>query len=326
MKLFVKIPELTLLTLLSLGVYLFIFMATPMGHAGVLSSNQLASLMLSSFLLSLAIAIIAVVAGIGGGVIFTPLLLAFTAIDTLVVRATGLIVAMFSGLISTGPLLRHGLADIRLILFGAIPITSGAVAGAYSALALDQSMGARSDAWVRLLLGLILLLVALLLVRKGADSEYPQPLTLDPLSRRLDLHGSYEEPSLAKTIHYRAGRTLPGGLLLLGVGFLGGFFGLGGGWAVVPVLNLVMAVPLKAAAASSGALLALGNGAAIWPYIFYGALIPALTAPWLLGQVIGGIMGAHLLTRVKASLVRNTLVAMLVLTALKLVMRGLQGL
>ena len=37
-------------------------------------------------------------------------------------------------------------------------------------------------------------------------------------------------------------------------------------------------------------------------------------------------MGAHLLTRVKASLVRNTLVAMLVLTALKLVMRGLQGL
>ena len=88
----------------------------------------------------------------------------------------------------------------------------------------------RRDLRDRLLMALrILLLVALMLVHKGSDSEYPRPLTLDPLSRRLDLHGAYEEPSLAKTIHYRAGRTLPGGLLLLGVGFMGGFFGLGGG-------------------------------------------------------------------------------------------------
>jgi hypothetical protein len=63
-------------------------MATTMGHAGVLSSNQLAGLMFRSFLLSLVIAIIAVAAFIGGGVIFTPLLLAFTAIDTLVARSS----------------------------------------------------------------------------------------------------------------------------------------------------------------------------------------------------------------------------------------------
>ena len=68
-----------------------------------------------SFLVSVLIAIVAVIAGVGGGVIFTPLLLAFTSFDTLVIRSTGLVVAMFSGLISTGPLMRKGLADITHI-------------------------------------------------------------------------------------------------------------------------------------------------------------------------------------------------------------------
>ena len=65
-----------------------------------------------SFLVSVIIAIVAVITGVGGGVIFTPLLLAFTSFDTLLIRSTGLVVAMFSGLISTGPLMRKGLAVV----------------------------------------------------------------------------------------------------------------------------------------------------------------------------------------------------------------------
>ena len=100
----------------------------------------------------------------------------------------------------------------------------------------------------------------------------------------------------------------------------------GGGWAVVPVLNLVMAVPLKVAAASSGVLLAMGNAAAIWPYITGGALIAVLAAPWMLGQVIGGILGAHILAKIKAGIVRQILIVLLVLTSLKLIAKGIEGL
>ena len=56
-----------------------------------------------------------------------------------------------------------------------------------------------------------------------------------------------------------------------------------------------MSVPLKVSAATSGVLLAMGNSAAIWPYINVGALIGVIAAPWMLGQIIGGIMGAHIL-------------------------------
>ena len=85
---------------------------------------------------------------------------------------------------------------------------------------------------------------------------------------------------------------------------MGGFFGLGGGAFLTATLNLVMGTPLKVAAANSGVLLSIGNGTAIWTYIMYGSLIAIFAAPWMLGQVVGGILGAHLLIRIRASFIR----------------------
>ncbi|NIR59442.1 MAG: sulfite exporter TauE/SafE family protein [Gammaproteobacteria bacterium] len=292
----------------------------------ILSPSAAWGIVVGSFLLSTAIAIVAVLGGVGGGVLFTPIMLGFTSVDTLLVRSTGLVVAMFSGLVSSGPFMRRGLADIRLVLYCAIPIIIGAMAGAQSAIVLSEAMGATGDAIVRLLLGLVLIFIALMFIFGGAKTEYPQPKRVDALSQRIGLKAAYWEESLRRPVSYQATRVLPGWLLFLAVGFTGGFFGLGGGWAVVPVLNLVMAVPLKVSAASSGVLLALGNAAAIWPYIIKGALIAVFAAPWMLGQVIGGILGAHILARVKAGFVRNILIILLLLTSVKLVVRGLETL
>jgi uncharacterized membrane protein YfcA len=66
---------------------------------GGMSGGTIWGWLFGFFFLSFAIAMIAVVGGIGGGVLFTPFMLAFTSVDSLIVRATGLIVAMFSGLI-----------------------------------------------------------------------------------------------------------------------------------------------------------------------------------------------------------------------------------
>ena len=99
-----------------------------------------------SFVISMAIAIIAVIAGVGGGVIFTPIMLAFTSIDTLVIRSTGLVVAMFSGLVSTGPFMRKGLADVKIVFFGALPIIIGGLGGAFAAIVLARYLGETGDA------------------------------------------------------------------------------------------------------------------------------------------------------------------------------------
>ena len=326
LRLLRRAPELVVLMGLVALTYAVMGVFAQVASTPTLSAFEAWLILLGAFLLSLLIAIVAVIGGVGGGVLFTPLLLAFTSIDTLVIRSTGLVVAMFSGLVSSGPFMRSGLADIRLVIYCAVPIILGAVLGAAAAIHLAAALGGRGDALVRLSLGLLLMGVATVLVAGGSKHEYPESRRITPLSARLGLHADYWEPSLGRRVPYQANRVGLGAILFLGVGFVGGFFGLGGGWAVVPVLNFVMAIPLKVSAASSGVLLALGNAAAVWPYIVAGALIAVFAVPWMIGQVIGGILGAHILTYIRASLVRRMLIGLLVLTGIKLIARGLEAL
>ena len=326
MKIIKSLPELFTLIFATFACYLFI--ETQVDISGIASLGDLSSidLIVLSFLCSVLIAVIAVIAGVGGGVIFTPILLAFTSIDTLIIRSTGLIVAMFSGLVSTGPLMRKGLADVKLVFLGALPIIVGGMLGSISAISLAKHLGETSDGIVRLMLGLLLVFIAMLFIFSGKNMEYPTARPADNLAMKLKLRHSYWEDSLKSTISYKAIHIKMAIFLFLVVGFTGGFFGLGGGWAVVPVLNLIMSIPLKVATASSGVLLALGNAAAIWPYINAGALIGVVAAPWMLGQVVGGIIGAHILASVKASIVRNILITMLLASSLKLIGRGIETL
>ena len=321
-----RLPELQLLIVCTISCYIFLelFVASAVldglfGFTGV-------DIIFISFLLSFFVAIISVVAGVGGGVIFTPLMLAFTSVDTLIIRSTGLVVAMFSGLVASGPFMRKGLADIKLVFLGALPILVGGFVGSMAAVSLSQHLGETGDSIVRIALGLLLLAIALVFIVGGASTEYPEHGKRSKLADKLKLRHMYWEDTLQKPVKYNVHNVKIAVILLFVVGFTGGFFGLGGGWAVVPVLNLVMSVPLKVSAATSGVLLAMGNSAAIWPYINAGALIGVVAAPWMLGQIIGGIVGAHVLSGIKAAFVRKLLIVMLFLTSLKLLSRGIEGL
>ncbi|MBW2063946.1 MAG: sulfite exporter TauE/SafE family protein [Deltaproteobacteria bacterium] len=326
MRRLLTVPELTFLVFLVIISYVIMGLFSKVQSTEVLSSSSILAIVIGSFLISTFIAVVAVIAGVGGGVIFTPIMLGFTSIDTMIIRATGLVVAMFSGLISSGPFMRKGLAECKLVYYCAIPIIIGAIAGALSAVYVAQIIGEEGDAIVRLLLGVTLVFIALMFIYGGSKTEYPEVKHVDAFTKKLGIAGSYWEEALSRNVNYNLTRALHGAVLFLFVGFAGGFFGLGGGWAVVPVLNLVMLAPLKIAAASSGVLLAIGNAAAIWPYIIYGALIPLFVAPWMLGQVIGGILGAYILARIRAAFIRKVLIVIIFLTSIKLVVRGIEGL
>ncbi|MFC2047397.1 sulfite exporter TauE/SafE family protein [Chloroflexota bacterium] len=293
--------------------------------ASGMSAMTITLLLLGFFILSFVIATVAVMAGIGGGLIFTPILLAFTPIDTLIVRATGLIVAMFSGLISTGPFMRRGLANLKICLLCTSVISIGAFVGAQGAIFLADRMGEAGDGIVRVALGIIIFLLVVYFIRGGENTEWPEVTRVDRFTKWLKLSQPYYEQSLGKIVDYkvtRAGWTL---VAMLGVGLLSGFFGLGGGWAAVPALNVIMGVPLKVAAACSGVLLGVGSCTGVWPYLLTGAIIPLFAAPWLVGQVLGGLAGSMLLIRVKAAFVRFILIGILFFSAFSLITKGLYG-
>ncbi|MEZ4358175.1 MAG: TSUP family transporter [Eubacteriales bacterium] len=113
-------------------------------------------------------------------------------------------------------------------------------------------------------------------------------------------------------------------ILIFLVGVIGGFFGMGGGWAITPVLNMGMGIPLKVAAANSGIILGVGSCVSVWPYIFTGGIIALFVLPWLSGQVVGGFVGSYILAKAKVSIVRVILIGIMAYTSFGLVTKGLE--
>lgn len=291
---------------------------------GSMSTSACSLTIFAFFMLSVAIALISVIAGIGGGVIFTPVMLAFTTVNSVIVRGAGLIVAMFSGLISTGVFIKKGLCNYKLFIVMTISQSLGALLGATAAIAVSENAGVTGEALMRIALGFILVGLAIYFFVGGKKLDNPEveDKDVDKFTKMLGFESTYFEESEGKTYKYKAKRAGLGILLIFVVGLIGGFFGMGGGWAITPVLNMGMGLPLKVAAANSGVILGIANCVSTWKYIFNGSIIPLFVLPWLAGQVIGGFIGSYALAKIKVKTVRTLLIGIMFFTAFGLVTKG----
>jgi uncharacterized membrane protein YfcA len=275
------------------------------------------------FFASLGIGFIGTLAGIGGGVIWSPIAMAFTPMDSVIIRASGLVVAMFNALVATGPLARSGLCNIRLGVFLMIPLGVGAFTGAQGAIYVAQAFGVVGEGIIRIILALIILALFLYFLLGGKKIEYPEVKQEDGFTRFFKMHLPYFEESEGKVVDYKLHRGALFWVAVFFVGLIGGFFGMGGGWAVVPALNVIMGCPLKVAAAVSMTGLGMGSCVSVWPYFIAGAMIPIVIAPLLVGQVLGGVLGAQVLIGMRAVFVRFILIGTLLFTSFGLFTKGL---
>jgi uncharacterized membrane protein YfcA len=264
--------------------------------------------------ISIVIGMIAVLGGVGGGVVFTPLMMGFTPIDSFVIRGTGLLVAMAGSLIAARP--------FRLLLLAGVPYAIFAVIGALLAGYIQETAGETGEAIIRLSLGILIIGIAGLIFFGGRKVEYPEIKNVDSITERLALATSYYEQSLGKVVYYKVKRAPVGILIFCFVGLISGLFGLGAGWAMVPTLNLAMLAPLKVAAASSKVLIGIGDTAAVWPYMKDGAIFALFAVPCVIGMVIGTIIGAKIMIKIKAGFVRWLIIAVMAGAGIKLILDG----
>ncbi|HEY90377.1 MAG TPA: sulfite exporter TauE/SafE family protein [Dehalococcoidia bacterium] len=230
---------------------------------------------------------------------------------------------MFSGLVSTGPFMKTGVGNLKLATICTLGYGLGGFAGAQGAIWFAKQMGVTGEGIIRIVLGIIVFILCLYFLRGGRKREWPEVDKVDSFSARLNLSHPYFEPSLGKVIHYKIGRVGWGLVTMIGIGLISGFFGMGGGWAIVPSLNLVMGIPLKVAAASSSVIIGMGDCITVWPYILAGAMIPLFVAPWLVGQVLGGMVGAQVLIRAGSRAIRYILIGIMFYTSFGLLLNGL---
>ena len=111
--------------------------------------------------------------------------------------------------------------------------------------------------------------------------------------------------------------------LTIVIGLMAGMFGLGAGWANVPVLNLLMGAPLKISVATSKFLLSITDSSAAWVYLNQGCVIPMLVVPSLVGIMLGSFVGVRLLAVAKPAIIRWIVIAVLAFAGTKALLKGL---
>ncbi|GAB0055749.1 hypothetical protein SIID45300_00044 [Candidatus Magnetaquicoccaceae bacterium FCR-1] len=299
---------------------LLIFMATD-GFAAESAATSAATtpwwvwaaaLFVTSFLLG----IVAVLGGVGGGVLFVPIVGGFFFPFHLdFVRGAGLLVAL-AGALAAGPgLLKSGMANLRLAMPLALIASASAIVGAMMGLALPTNV-------VQTSLGATILgIVALMWTAK--KSEQPDVPKADSLSSALEIHGLYFDAAKNQEIDWKVHRTPIGLFMFIIIGIMAGMFGLGAGWANVPVLNLLMGAPLKVSVATSKFMLSIVDTSAAWVYLNKGAVLALIAVPSILGIMLGSLVGVRLLRKANASMVRKVVIGMLLLAGSRALMKGL---
>jgi uncharacterized protein len=268
---------------------------------------------LALFLVCFFLGIVAVPAGVGGGVLFVPIVGGFFPFHLDFVRGGGLLVALASALAASPTLLRIGLANLRLALPLSLLVAASQIAGAMIGLELPEPI-------VNTILGLLILgIVVVMWV--ASRSDLPDVPVADLLSQALGIHGIFYDIARARDIEWKVHRTPLALAVFVLIGVVAGMFGLGAGWANVPTMNLLMGVPLKVAAGSSSLILAM-TSSATWVYINDDAILPIVAAPSIAGMMLGAMIGARLLRVLNASVIRRLVIALLVVAGTRALLRG----
>ncbi|MFH1887327.1 MAG: sulfite exporter TauE/SafE family protein [Pseudomonadota bacterium] len=267
------------------------------------------------FFFCLVLGVFAVLAGVGGGVLYVPLVSGLFPFHLDFVRGAGLLVAL-AGALAAGPgLLRRNLANLRLALPLALIASTFSIAGAFIGLALPTNV-------VQICLGITIIGIATLLFF-SKNVERPEVKAQDAVGQAFGMSGVCFEESTRELITWKTHRTLPSLFLFAVIGVVAGMFGLGAGWANVPVLNLMMGAPLKVAVGTSKFLLSITDTSAAWIYLNKGCVIPLIAIPSIVGLMLGSFVGVWILARVKPKSIRYIVIGVLAFAGVRALLKGL---
>lgn len=268
--------------------------------------------LLSVGMVSVTAGLLGALLGLGGGIILVPGLVLLLGVSEKTAVATSLLGVIATSVTASTSHLRYRYTNIPL----AIQLESATVLGA-----LIGSMVFRliSPRWVAMLFALMQGYVAWTLSRRRAVAGRDKPAV-------VDINGvttGYVDQATGETVHYIPHHIAIGWIASLLAGVLSALLGVGGGLIKVPVMNLLMGVPLKAAAAISSFMIGITGSVSAAIYLLHGYVNPTIAAPSVLGVMAGAHIGAGLSRRLHSRVLRNVLILLLIISAVRMIWRVL---
>jgi uncharacterized membrane protein YfcA len=254
--------------------------------------------------------------GLGGGFIIVPMLTLGLGFDIKIAISASLLGIIANSSTTTVNYLKVGFTNVNLGLVLAIATSTGAVIGAFIAVFIQREA-------LTFLFGLVLIIIAIFMktqLRRASTSPKSEIVRED--KRFLELSGSYRDKTTGRKVEYKVehlGRGMGGGFL---AGNISGILGVGGGVVNVPVMNLWMKVPLKAAIATSSFIIGITAVAGAFVYYSFGLVSSLLTVLVVFGVFVGASLGSRLGPRIRTDILRNIFVFFAIIIAILMFARA----
>jgi len=227
--------------------------------------------------------------GLGGGVFLVPLLTLFFDIDPRIAVGASAVCVVTNSVVGSSVHIRSGFTNLKLSMLLQVTTAIGAIIGALIALKVDASV-------INVALGLVLLYSAGSMLRQRRAVPAPPAAGVpDPFALRT----SYVDPANRTTVDYLPQRVKPGLAISGGAGVLSGMLGIGGGAIQVPLMNLMMKVPVKAAAGTSSFMVGMTAVATAAVFYSHDQIDPSVVVPAMIGIFTGAKLGSQITRRVR---------------------------
>jgi uncharacterized membrane protein YfcA len=221
--------------------------------------------------------------GGGGAILAVPLLVYVLDQDVKQATTASLVIVGATALVGALDHARGGRVRFRL----ALVLGAGGADGALVGTALNRL--ASPDA-ILFLFAFVLLAAAYAMLRSRDESHLERPLG----SSELWL------------------RALPAGA---GVGVLTGFFGVGGGFLIVPVLVLLFGLTMQTAVGTSLLVIALSSAAGLGAHLATGGLDWLVAGAFTAGGIVGALAGSRFSAHLPAKRLREGFAVLVVAVA-----------
>lgn len=238
--------------------------------------------------------------GGGGSILAVPALVYGAGQNPSQATTTSLVLVAVTAVIGIVPHLRAG--RVRLVpgaLFGLAGI-GGSLAGSRANTNVDPD--------VLLLAFSVLMLVAAYAMARRLREPAARPVELRPLSAAVATFGPAAHVELRTVVRVLAAGTV--------VGLLTGFFGVGGGFVIVPALVLALGFSMPDAVGTSLLVISINAVVALGPRLGAGSIDWGTVVPFTVASLFGVAIGTHLAKTRDPSALQRWFVGLLVVVAL----------
>jgi uncharacterized membrane protein YfcA len=252
--------------------------------------------------------------GIGGGVFLIPFLNVVVGLDMRAAAGISLMTVIATSSIVAAGSANRDVINLRLGILLQIPAVAGGLIGAVGVESLSQKTLYMIFASVT---GVIALVMLTRLDRRN--------VILDGTISPGPLGGRYYEAESGRQIVYQL-RRLPAALgISFSGGVLSGLLGIGGGILQVPALNAWCGIPMRAAAATTAAMIGVTALGSAPIYYARGRVIAPLAAAAVIGVLIGSRAGMWMSPRARAKWLKLLMAIVLAMVSGIYIFRSLVG-